>query len=82
MEIKAEKELLSPSYLKELKRYVGIFQGYFKETDIRDIGTKKVEDFHLTLNGSPKYPEHYILSPQDVFGCFQLGGYWQNAQIS
>ena len=55
MEIKAEKKLLSPSYLKELKRYMGIFQVYFKETDIRDIGTKKVEDFHLTLNGSPKY---------------------------
>jgi hypothetical protein len=53
--IEAEKKLITPSYFKELKRYVQIFQDYFVDTDIRDIGTKKVNDFYLTLNGSPKY---------------------------
>jgi len=53
--IEAEKKLIAPSYFKELKRYVRIFQNHFGDTDIRDIGTKKVNDFYLTLNGSPKY---------------------------
>jgi len=55
MEIKTEKKLISPSYLKELRRYVQIFQEYFQEADIRDIGTKKVNELHLSLSGSPKY---------------------------
>lgn len=55
MEIKTQKKLISPSYLKELRRYVTIFQEHFKEMDIRDIGTKKVNELHLNLNGSPKY---------------------------
>ena len=53
--IEAEKKLIAPSYLKELKRYVRMFQDYLKDEDIRDIRTKKVNDFYLTLNGSPKY---------------------------
>jgi integrase len=53
--IEAEKKLIAPSYLKELKRFVQMFQDYFKDEDIRDIGTKKVNDFYLTLKGSPKY---------------------------
>jgi integrase len=54
-EIEAGKKVISPSYLKELRRFVLLFQNYFEETDIRDIGTKQVSDFYLSLKGSPKY---------------------------
>ncbi len=54
-EIEAEKKIISPSYLKELRRFVQIFQDYFQNTDIRDIGTRQVNDFYLSLKGSPKY---------------------------
>jgi integrase len=53
--IEAEKKIISPSYLKELRRFVSIFQGFYGETDIRDIGTRRVNDFYLSLKGSPKY---------------------------
>ena len=45
---------LSPSYRKELRRFAGIFKTYFRKTDIRDIKTKTVYLFSLTLTGSPK----------------------------
>jgi len=51
----AEKKIISPSYLKELRRFIAIFQSFFNETDIRDIGTRQVNDFYLSLKGSPKY---------------------------
>lgn len=54
-EIEAGKKIISPSYLKELRRFVLLFQNYFEETDIRDIRTKQVSDFYLSLKGSPKY---------------------------
>jgi integrase len=54
-EVEKEKKLISPSFLKELRRFVRMFQDYFKDEDIRDIGTKKINDFYLTLKGSPKY---------------------------
>jgi len=54
-EIEAEKKIISPSYLKELRRFVSIFQNFFDKIDIRDIGTKQVNDFYLSLKGSPKY---------------------------
>lgn len=56
----AEKQLISPSYLKALKRYVQVFQAYFKDLDIRDIGTKQVSDFYLSLKGSPKCIQNYL----------------------
>jgi integrase len=54
-ESESEKKLLAPSYIKELRRFVSKFQEHFRDTDIRDIGTKKISDFYLTLSGSPKY---------------------------
>jgi len=45
---------LSPSYQKELRRFVKIFKTYFGKTDIRDIKAKTVYLFSLTLTGSPK----------------------------
>jgi hypothetical protein len=53
--LEVENKDRSPFYLKELKRFVLMFQDFFKDTDIRDIGTKQVDDFRLTLKGSPKY---------------------------
>lgn len=54
-EIEAQKGLISPSYLKTLRVYLHAFQDFFQDTDIRDIGTRKVREFYLSLNGSPKY---------------------------
>jgi integrase len=54
-EIEAEKKLKAPSYLKAVRVYVRKFQEFFKDTDIRDIGAKRINDFCLTLSGSPKY---------------------------
>ncbi|MEW6375095.1 MAG: tyrosine-type recombinase/integrase [Thermodesulfobacteriota bacterium] len=54
-EAEVEKRVLSPSYLKELRRFVRIFQEHFGATDIRDIGTRRVKEFYLSLKGSPKY---------------------------
>ena len=65
--IEAERKLLSPSYLKELRRFVGIFQEYFKDRDIRDIGTKTVSDFYLSLNGSPKYLQNIMSCLHKMF---------------
>lgn len=61
--IEAKKGLISPSYLKAVRRYVRVFQIYFKDLDIRDIGTKRVSDFYLSLKGSPKCIKNYL-------GCF------------
>ncbi len=54
-EIEVGKRTKSPSYLKSLRVYIRKFQDYFGDTDIRDIGAKKVEEFYLSLQGSPKY---------------------------
>lgn len=53
--IESEKGLISPSYLKTLRVYLYAFQNFFQDIDIRDIGTKNVRGFYLSLNGSPKY---------------------------
>ena len=58
--IEAEKKLIAPSYLKALRRYVQVFQAYFKDLDIRDIGAKTIDDFHLWLSGSPKLIQNYL----------------------
>lgn len=59
-EIEAEKGLKSPSYLKAVRVYVRRFQKYFGEIDIRDIGTKAINDFYLTMDGSPKYVKNIL----------------------
>lgn len=59
-ETEAEKKTISPSYLKELRRFVSILQNYFQNTDIRDVGTKKVYEFYLTIKGSPKYQKNIL----------------------
>lgn len=59
-ENEAKKGLKSPSYLKALRVYVGKFQKYFGETDIRDIGTKAINDFYLTMDASPKYVKNIL----------------------
>lgn len=66
-EIETEKKIISPSYLKELRRFVSIFQNLFNETDIRDIGTRQVNDFYLTLKGSPKYIINILLCLHKMF---------------
>ena len=45
----------APAYLKTLRVYVGKYQGFFGETDIREIGPKAIEEFYLCLEASPKY---------------------------
>ena len=59
-ETEVEKKTISPSYMRELRRFVSILQNYFQDTDIRDVGTKKVHEFYLTIKGSPKYQKNIL----------------------
>ena len=54
-EIEVERGLKAPSYIKAVRVYVRKLQNFFGDTDIRDIGTKVVFDFYLSLSASPKY---------------------------
>lgn len=59
-EILVEKKVRTPSYLKELKRFVEIYKGFFGEMDIRDIGNKVIDDFFLSIRGKPKYQANIL----------------------
>ena len=59
-ELETEKGLKSPSYLKTVRVYVVKYAAFFKETDIREIGTKSVNDFYLSLHGSPHYIKNIL----------------------
>jgi len=52
--------LKAPAYLKALRVYVSKYQIFFKNSDLREIGTKKVQEFYLSLNGSPKYIKNVL----------------------
>ena len=52
--VEVELKRRSPSYLKELRRFVKKFKSHFGTTDIRDIGAKQIEEFYLSLKCSPK----------------------------
>lgn len=56
--LEADKGLRSPSYLKAVRVYIRKYQSYFGNIDIREIGTKSINDFYLSLDGAP----HYIKS--------------------
>ena len=58
--VEMERRIISPSYLKELKRFVKIFQNYFGSVDIRDINSKRIHEFHMTLKTSPKYTTNIL----------------------
>ncbi len=55
-----EKGLKSPAYLKAIRVYVRKFQTFFKDIDIREVGTKTVNDFYLSLNGAPHYIKNIL----------------------
>jgi integrase len=59
-ETEVKKGFKTPSYLKAVRVYVRKFQKYFGEKDIRDIGTKAINDFYLTLDASPKYLKNIL----------------------
>jgi integrase len=59
-EIEAQKGLKAPSYIKAVRVYVRKFQGFFGDTDIRDIGSKAINDFYLSLGASPKYTKNIM----------------------
>jgi hypothetical protein len=40
-QIEGDKKIISPSYLKELKRFVAIFKNFFQDTDIGILGRKR-----------------------------------------
>ena len=60
--VRTEKGLLSPSYLKELRRYILIYQDFFKDVDIRDVNSKMINEFYLSLRGSPKTVKNVLAS--------------------
>jgi integrase len=59
-ELEVQKGLKSPSYLKAIQVYIRKFQSYFGETDIRDIGTKQIHEFYLSLSGAPHYIKNIL----------------------
>ncbi len=62
-----QKGIRSPSYVKTLRVYLYKFQDYFRQIDIRDIGTKNVNDFYLSLQGSPKYIKNILDALEKIF---------------
>ena len=58
--VETEKGLRAPAYLKSLRVYVNKYQAFFGETDIRDIGTKKIHEFYLSLDGAPHYIKNVL----------------------
>jgi len=66
-EKEAELGRKAPSYLKVLKIYVRKYQVFFKNTDIRQIGAKQIEEFYLSLNGSPKYTLNLMSALHKMF---------------
>jgi integrase len=66
-EIEVEKGLKSPSYFKTLAVYVVKYQEFFKESDLRDISTKMVDDFRLSFSGSPKYLKNILDALEKMF---------------
>lgn len=59
-EIEAQKGLKAPSYIKAVRVYVRKFQDFFRDTDIRDIGSKAINDLYLSLDASPKYTKNIM----------------------
>ena len=59
-EVEVQKNLRAPAYLKSLRVYLYKFQFFFRDIDIRDITTKMVNDFYLSLSGSPKYIKNIL----------------------
>lgn len=58
--IETQKGLKAPSYFKILQIYVRKYQAFFGEIDIRDISTKKIYEFYLSLSGKPHYIENIL----------------------
>jgi integrase len=58
--IETQKGLRAPSYLKTVRVYIRKFQAYFRDIDIRDIGTKRVHEFYLSLSGKPHYIKNIV----------------------
>lgn len=59
-EIEAQKGLKAPSYIKAVRVYVHKLQSFFGDGDIRDIGSKAINDFYLSLNAAPKYVKNIM----------------------
>jgi len=55
---------ISPSYFKELKRFVRIFVDFFGDTDIRDIGNRQIVDFYRSLGAG-----YSAKSQSNVLSC-------------
>jgi len=58
--LEADKGLRAPSYLKTIRIYIKKYQSFFGDTDIRDIGTKVLFDFYLSLSGAPHYVKNIL----------------------
>jgi len=59
-EIEVEKGVRSPSYLKALRVYFSKFTVFFGQLDVRDIGTKQIHEFYLSLRGAPHYQRNIL----------------------
>lgn len=70
---KKEIEVLTgkktPSYLKSLKAHIRRNQQpFFIDTDIREIGTKQIYEFYLTINQAPHYVSNILDTLENMLG--------------
>jgi integrase len=66
--LEADKGLRAPSYIKTLSIYLKKYQAFFGETDIRDITTKMINDFYLSLSGAPHYIKNILDGLENMLG--------------
>jgi integrase len=82
-----DRGLRAPSYLKVLKVYVQKYNAFFGETDIREIGTKQIHEFYLSLSGAPHYIRNILGALEKIFhdaldwGDIGLMPKFQNVEI-
>lgn len=67
-QVESEKGQKSPSYVKTLRIYVRKYQSFFGEKDIRDIDTKAIDDFYLSLSGAPHYVKNILDGLENMLG--------------
>ena len=59
-EIEVQRGLKAPSYIKVVRVYVRKLQDFYGDNDIRDIGSKAVNELYLSLSASPKYTKNIM----------------------
>lgn len=67
--IEVESGKKAPSYFKSLQAHIHKHQQpFFKNTDIRDIGTKLIYEFYLSIKQAPHYVKNIMDTLENMLG--------------